>query len=57
LPILGGATPLDAVRKPTGKRKVELLLKELENHEMRLPENERFDVSILRRSLGLSENR
>ena len=54
LPALDGATPLDAVRKPAGKRKVELLLREFENHESRLPEDERFDISLLRRELGLS---
>jgi hypothetical protein len=40
LPALGGATPLEVVRKPSGRRKVELLLKEFENHESRLPEEE-----------------
>ena len=53
VPALGGATPLEAVRKPGSKRKVELLLKEFENHESRLPNEERFDVSLLRRELGL----
>lgn len=55
LPALGGATPLEAVQKPRGRREVELLLKELENHESRLPEGERFDVSILRKRLGLEK--
>lgn len=53
MPALGGGTPLEAVRKPGSKRKVELLLKEFESHESRLPKEERFDVSLLRRELGL----
>jgi hypothetical protein len=43
-----------ATRRRGGpRRKVELLLKEFENHESRLPKEERFDVSLLRRELGL----
>ncbi len=53
LPALDGATPLEAVRNAAGKRKVELLLREFENREGRLPEDERLDISLLRRKLGL----
>lgn len=53
VPALGGATPLEAVRRPAGKRRVELLLKEFEHHENRLPAEERFDLSRLRKELGL----
>jgi hypothetical protein len=44
---------VDAVRTPAGKRKVEMLLKELENHQSRLPAEERHDLSKLRAELGL----
>ena len=53
LPALRGATPLQAVRTARGRKQVELLLKELENGESRLPQGERFDVSVLRSRLGL----
>src|SRR2546425_1013012 len=53
LPALRGATPLQAVRTSRGRKQVELLLKELENGESRLPQGERFYVSVLRSRLGL----
>jgi len=53
LPGLRGATPLQAIRTARGRKQVELLLKELENGESRLPQGERFDVTVLRRRLGL----
>lgn len=55
LPALGGRSPRDAVRGPTGRLRVEALLKSMEAREGRLPESERFDVETLRRELGLIE--
>jgi len=55
LPLLKGKTPREAVRTAAGRRKVELLLKELEHGEAQLPERERTDLSPLRGELGLSE--
>jgi hypothetical protein len=55
LPILKGKTPRQAVRTPAGRRKVELLLKELEHGEALLPESERTDLTPLRGELGLTE--
>ncbi len=53
LPALDGMTPAEAVRSKEGKRRVDVLLKEMENHEYRMPEEERFDFSGIRRTLGL----
>ena len=51
-------TPLtmqQAVRKASSRSEVELLLRDLENHEARLPAEERFELGALRRQLGLAE--
>jgi len=53
LPALEGRTPREAVRTKEGKSQVDLLLKECENHEARLPKDEQFDFSIIRKELGL----
>lgn len=53
IPLLGGKTPRAAVRTKSGRADVELLLKESENHESRLPEGQRFDFGSIRRELGL----
>jgi hypothetical protein len=37
------------------RSKLDVLLKEIEHDEMRLPEAQRFDVGSLRRELGLSD--
>lgn len=55
IPALGGLTPREAVRTASGRRKVEVLLKEIEHGESRLPEGERFDVRWLRRELAVVE--
>lgn len=55
LPALGGETPREAVRTRPGRESVDLLLKEIENLEARLPEGHRFDVGPIRRELGLEE--
>ena len=53
LPALNGKTPRAAVRTKAGKKKVDLLLKEMENHESRVPAASRFDFGPLRTDLGL----
>jgi hypothetical protein len=55
LPALGGKTPRAAVRTKAGREQVDLLLKEIESMEARLPEGQRFDFSDLRRELGLRD--
>lgn len=53
LPALNGKTPREAVRTKAGRAQVELLLKDGENLEARMPEEQRFDFSVIRRELGL----
>jgi len=55
LPALGGKTPRAAVRTKGGREQVDLLLKEIESNEGRLPASQRFDFSPLRRELGLRD--
>jgi hypothetical protein len=55
LPALDDKTPREAVRTKAGREQVDLLLKDCENHEARLPEGQRFDFSSLRQELGLEE--
>lgn len=54
LPALGGMTAHRAVRTKAGRERVDALLKHIEYGEAGLPAGERFDVSMLRRQLGLS---
>lgn len=53
LPALGGQTPREAVRSAHGRNAVDLLLKEIENHEQRAGDGVPFDFSETRRALGL----
>jgi len=53
IPALGGLTPRDARGKAKDRQALALLVAEIENHEARLPEGQRFDVVGLRRELGL----
>ena len=54
IPALGGRTPREAARGNAKDREaLALLLADLENHEARVPEAQRLDVSALRRELGL----
>ncbi len=53
LPALQGKTPREALRTPQGRASVEVLLKDLENHEGRQPAEARFDVATLRETMGL----
>jgi hypothetical protein len=53
LPALDGHSPREAARTAGGRDRVVVLLKDLENHEARLPAAERFDVGALWEALGL----
>jgi hypothetical protein len=53
LPALGGKTPRQALRTPRGRERVDVLLKDMENLETRLPAGERFDFIRIRQVLGL----
>jgi len=53
LPALGGQTVRQAIRTKIGRERVDALLKNIEFREAGLPAGERFDVSVLRRSLSL----
>ena len=55
LPALGGKTPRDAARTRRGRAQVDLLLRQFENSEGRLPPGERFDISDLRAQLRLQK--
>ena len=52
LPGLNGQTPRQAMGSAAGRQRVDVLLKEMENMEGRLPEGGRYDFSQLRRALG-----
>lgn len=53
LPALGGRTPRQATQTKTGREQVNTLLKDIENHENRLPATTRFDFSGVRAELRL----
>ena len=53
IPALAGKTPRQAAKSARLRRELDLLLREIENSEGRLPEAERFDVAGLREQLGL----
>jgi hypothetical protein len=53
VPALGSIAPREAARRPAARIKLDLLLREMENMEARLPESERFDFRHLRGELGL----
>ncbi len=54
IPALGGLTPREATARPATRSRLDLLLREMENHESALPVEERFDYGRLREELGLS---
>jgi hypothetical protein len=56
IPMLGGVTPRQATRTARRRHKLEVLLKDIENRESRLPLRERVDVTALRAELGLQES-
>lgn len=53
LPALGGKTPREAIQTKAGRQQVDVLLKQAENLEARMPEGQRFDFAGLRQALGL----
>lgn len=53
LPALGGQSPREAVRTARGRDAVDVLLKDMENHEQRSSGQNAFDFSELRRELRL----
>ncbi len=54
IPALDGLTPREAVKKAGPRAKLDLLLRDMENRDARLPEEDRFDYSRLRTELGLN---
>jgi len=55
IPALAGMTPREAAAKPRKRNEVVVMLKEIENHESRIPADERIDVSKLWGELGLRD--
>ncbi len=53
IPALDGLTPREAMKDRRSRAELELLLKEMENHEANVPPNERYDFGELRATLGL----
>ncbi len=53
LPALGGKTPRAAARSAKSRDRLDLLLRQMENQENRLPAATRFDAGQLRRELGM----
>lgn len=53
IPALGNLTPRQASRTAKGLRKLDLLLRDVESHELTLPPGERYDFAIVRRQLGM----
>jgi hypothetical protein len=53
IPALEGRTPREAVHDVRLRRKLDLLLKEIEHAEARLPADERYDVRRLRQRLKM----
>lgn len=54
IPALDGLTPRQAARFPGARAKLETLLKEFEQAEARLPEQQRIDLQWIREALELS---
>ncbi|MGH9422855.1 MAG: YecA family protein [Thermoanaerobaculia bacterium] len=55
IPMLDGLTPREAAKRPGSRAKLEVLLRDLEMSEGRLPADERFDMSKLREKLGMTD--
>ncbi len=53
IPALGGLTPREAIRSRRGREAVDVMQKQMESLEARLPESQRFDVGKLRAALAL----
>lgn len=53
LPALDGKTPRQTTTTAAGRRAVDRLLAEMENHNARRPPGERYDFGEIRRAIGL----
>jgi hypothetical protein len=53
IPALGGKTPREAARSAQGRNALDVLLKDMENHEQRAAPGAAFDFAEIRRQLGL----
>ena len=53
VPALQGKTPREAIRTAQGRAAVDVLLRDFENHEQRMPPEARFDFAEIRKDLGL----
>ena len=53
IPALGGLTPREAAKSARTRKDLTVLLRDLENHESRAPEDQRFDINRLRDALGI----
>jgi hypothetical protein len=53
LPALGGLSPREAVGTARGREAVDVLLKDMENHEQYVSAESAFDFGVLRRALRL----
>jgi hypothetical protein len=53
IPALGGLTPREAARQAPSRRRLELLLQDMERLEAGMPEGQRFDFGWVRGELGL----
>lgn len=54
IPALDGLTPREAAARPAPRTKLDLLLRNMEHRESRLPPEDRFDVNRIREQLGLA---
>ncbi len=55
IPLLAGKTPRAAARSRRSREQLDVLLRDIENREARLPEAERFDVGRIRAELAIDE--
>lgn len=53
IPMLDGQTPRRAIQSEEGRSRLDLLLRDMQYRESSLPQQEQFDMNILRRELGL----
>ncbi len=56
IPALGGLTPREAAASAKSRGELELLLKEFEHFEGKLPADERFDMNRVRTTLGMLDS-
>lgn len=56
IPALGGLTPREAAKTHRGRQEVLVLLKEFEQHEARVPRDQRIDLGWIRGELDLTSS-